>query len=57
MSPKMSTAASMANLPASGMTRTITLASMKSEAATPVGKNMQRIRLKKRSEAAVVTPL
>ena len=46
-------------LPSSVSTKTITLTSMKpatSENATPVGKNIQRIRLKKRSEATI-TPL
>ena len=46
------------NLPGSMSTKTINIASMKSnfDNATPVGKNVQRIRLKKRSEANI-TPL
>ena len=55
MSPKQVTS----TLPNSVSTKTISLASMKpaaSENATPVGKNVQRIRLKKRSEPAI-TPL
>ena len=48
------------NLPGSVSTKTINIASMKSHfdnaTPTPVGKNVQRIRLKKRSEANI-TPL
>ena len=47
----LSSKAQMATTPMASSSRTITLASMKSEAAAPVGKNVQRIRLKKRSEA------
>ena len=52
MSPKQP----VSTLPFSASTKTITLSQLKSETTTPVGKGVQRIRLKKRSEANI-TPL